>query len=154
MDRGRIVQIGTPREIYTRPASVFVSDFIGQTNFLRGTVTSSEAGVTTLQTADGQSATGASESTLGVGIAATLSVRPEAIRLSRRIGLRPGEGLRGKISEIIYLGSSVRVGTSVADVLVWADLRDDEAAGLAPGDDVMLAWQRSAATVWAGAAQA
>jgi spermidine/putrescine ABC transporter ATP-binding subunit len=153
MDRGRIVQIGTPREIYTRPASVFVSDFIGQTNFLRGTVATSADGMTTLKTGDGQSIAGVSEGVLAGGIAATLSVRPEAIRLSRS-GLQPGDGLRGKIAEIIYLGSSVRVGTAVGDALVWADLRDDEAAGLAPGDDVTLAWQRSAATVWAGAAQA
>ena len=41
MERGRIVQEGTPREIYTRPASVFASDFIGETNLLHGTAAGS-----------------------------------------------------------------------------------------------------------------
>ena len=38
MNQGRIIQEGTPREIYTRPASVFASAFIGETNLVRGTV--------------------------------------------------------------------------------------------------------------------
>ena len=150
MDRGRIVQIGSPREIYTRPASVFVSDFIGQTNFLKGTVAASEGGVATLRTTDGQEISGEFSGALAPGIPATLSVRPEAIRLLRGEGPATGDGVRGAVSEIVYLGSSVRVGVLVGGSLVWADLRDDEVAGLAPGETVMLGWKRSAATIWAG----
>jgi ABC-type Fe3+/spermidine/putrescine transport system ATPase subunit len=148
MDRGRIVQVGTPREIYTRPSSLFVSDFIGQTNFVRGVVVASGDGGATLRIADGQLLRGESSTPLAPGSAATISIRPEAIRLAPGID---GEGLRGTIGEVIYLGGSVRVGVGVGDGLVWVDLRDDEAEALAPGDAVVLTWKPSAATVWAAA---
>ena len=89
---------------------------------------------------------GDTASALAAGSAATLSVRPEAIRLTR--GGAGGEGLRGTIAEIIYLGGSVRVGVAAGDALIWVDLRDDEAEGLASGAPVVLTWKPSAATVW------
>jgi ABC-type Fe3+/spermidine/putrescine transport system ATPase subunit len=148
MDRGRIVQVGTPREIYTRPSSLFVSDFIGQTNFLKGSVGDSGGGMATLRLADGQMLRGESATPLAPGSAATISIRPEAIRLAPA----GGDGLRGTIGEVIYLGGSVRVGVSAGGGLIWVDLRDDEAEGLAPGMPVVLTWKPSAATVWAGEA--
>jgi spermidine/putrescine transport system ATP-binding protein len=153
MDQGRIVQFGAPRDIYMRPASVFVSDFIGHTNFLKGTVVGRENGATVLEIAAGERASAESPGSLPCGATATLSVRPEAIRIARAVPSKgAAAGVRGRIAEIIYLGSSVRVGALVAgDALLWADLRDDEAAGLIVGADVWLAWQASAATVWAGA---
>jgi len=42
MNRGRIEQIGAPREIYERPANQFVADFVGSTNFLDGTVSAAD----------------------------------------------------------------------------------------------------------------
>ena len=60
------------------------------------------------------------------------------------------EGLRGTIAEIIYLGGTVRIGVTAGDALLWVDLRDDEADGLAAGQAVLLLWKPSAATVWAG----
>ncbi len=150
MDRGRVVQVGSPREIYMRPSTLFVSDFIGQTNFLRGTVSERGGGAATLRTADGQMLQGESADSLSPGSAATLSVRPEAIRLARAGA--EGQGLRGAIAEVIYLGGSVRVGVTAGDALLWVELRDDEAEGLAPGDPVVLTWKPSAATVWAAGA--
>jgi len=148
MDHGRVVQVGSPREIYTRPSSLFVSDFIGQTNFLKGAVVASGGGVATLRIADGQVLRGETADVLPPGAAATLSVRPEAIRLVRTGS--EGEGLRGTIAEVIYLGGSVRAGVTAGDALAWVELRDDEADGLAPGDPVVLTWKPSAATVWTG----
>ena len=57
MDHGRIVQLGTPREIYTRPATVFASDFIGETNLLQGTATGVTDGSVTVALADGTTRT-------------------------------------------------------------------------------------------------
>jgi spermidine/putrescine ABC transporter ATP-binding subunit len=145
MNRGRIVQLGTPREIYTRPASVFASDFIGQTNLLRGTVATVVGTMVTMEVA-GQGATGETASRLAPGDAAILSVRPESIR----VGAAAGEGLAGVIAEIVYLGSAVRVGSRIGDSVVWAELRDAEAAGLAVGMAVRLGWPSGAATIWRG----
>lgn len=150
MDRGRVVQVGSPREIYTRPTSLFVSDFIGQTNFLRGTVIASGGGAATLRTDDGQTLLGESTADLSPGSAATLSLRPEAIRLLRAAEAGEGQGLRGTIAEVIYLGGSVRAGVAGGDALVWVELRDDKAEGLVPGEPVVMTWKPSAATVWPG----
>jgi spermidine/putrescine transport system ATP-binding protein len=148
MNQGRIVQLGTPREIYRRPASIFVSDFIGQTNLLRGTVAASRGTAVTLALGDGQSVTAEASAPLPAGSAGTLSLRPEAIRLARGDGA--AAGLRGTVSEIIYLGNAVRIGSTVGRDIVWADLRDDEAEGIEAGTRVTLTWAPSAATIWAG----
>ena len=152
MNEGRIVQLGTPREIYTRPASVFASDFIGQTNLLRGTVLATDGLVVTLEVGAGQRVAAESPSALAPGGAATLSVRPEAIRVSRDGASPPASpGLSGTVAEIVYLGSSVRVAVaSAGDLVIWADLRDEEAGGLEIGVAVRATWKPSAATIWAG----
>src|SRR5690242_7999008 len=49
MSAGKILQVGTPRDIYDRPAESFVADFIGETNFLPGTVVSKKPGVATVK---------------------------------------------------------------------------------------------------------
>jgi len=155
MNQGQIVQLGSPREIYTRPASVFASRFIGQTNLLRGRVAGSDGGAVIVETAGGDRIAVEARTPLAAGTVATLSVRPEAVRLRRDDGPPPtGPGLRGRVSEIVYLGSSTRVGTAIAGgEVVWADLRDEEAAGIEPGTAVRLAFLPAAASIWEGAGE-
>jgi ABC-type Fe3+/spermidine/putrescine transport system ATPase subunit len=80
MDRGRALQIATPRTIYERPASRFVAGFIGDSSFLDGTVTDvAAAGHVRIELASGESiaAVGAVPATRKV----TVAVRPENVRL-------------------------------------------------------------------------
>ncbi|HMN86054.1 MAG TPA: spermidine/putrescine ABC transporter ATP-binding protein, partial [Bauldia sp.] len=79
MDHGRIVQLGTPREIYTRPATVFASSFIGQTNLIRGVVAEAGASIASIATARGVRLRGTPATPVAAGARAVLSVRPEAI---------------------------------------------------------------------------
>ncbi|MBX3582774.1 MAG: ABC transporter ATP-binding protein [Rhizobiaceae bacterium] len=142
MNNGRIVQHGTPREIYRRPNSVFVSNFIGATNLLRGTV-DTRNGQASLQTGSGSYVIPATEMHLESGQRMVLSIRPEAVRLQ-------GEGARvnGLVTEIIYQGNNVRVGTRLdPDTIFWAEGRDDEFDGIAVGDTVALGWAEDAATI-------
>ena len=149
MNQGRIVQLGTPRDIYTRPASVFASAFIGQTNLLRGKVVSTDGSGVTVEVGGGQRVRAQSSSRLPGGAAATVSVRPEAVRVRRRGDAAALEGVGATVTEIIYLGSSIRIGAAIAgNEVVWADLRDEEAEGLAIGTEVKLTWAPTAATVW------
>ncbi len=61
------------------------------------------------------------------------------------------DGFLGRVRAVVYLGSRVRVEAVTADgVDAWADLREDEAEGLAEGDWVGLSWSAAAASVWAG----
>src|SRR5438034_1101997 len=54
MNAGRIIQEGTPREVYSRPASVFASGFISEANLFQGTVVKTEDIIVTLPTGEGK----------------------------------------------------------------------------------------------------
>jgi iron(III) transport system ATP-binding protein len=80
LEAGRIRQLGKPREIYERPESRFVADFIGVTNFLDGAVRELRDGRALVGCLDGE--LWVSGLAAPVGDAVTLSVRPECVELS------------------------------------------------------------------------
>jgi len=81
MREGHIEQVGTPREIYNRPASRFVADFIGETNFIDGRVI--EIGdLCVVETPVGRILSSSMSGSLTVGSRVTCSVRPESVELS------------------------------------------------------------------------
>ena len=101
MNQGRIEQIGTPRDIYERPASQFVADFVGNTNFIDGDVISggcvhTEIGDVTVSIAP----------ELREGDRVAISVRPEDVELSET---RPaGDNVwQGRVDQKIFLGEAV-----------------------------------------------
>ncbi len=104
LDGGRILQVGTPGEIYRRPASKTVATFIGETDCIDGTVVAFAAGRVTVETAIGrfEGVPGDPAAACGPGDRVTLSVRPECWALSRE---RPvGNAVAGRIGESVYLG--------------------------------------------------
>src|SRR6266850_1133584 len=80
MNSGRVEQLGTPEELYERPATRFVADFIGTTNLMAGTVSAVESGEAVLRLDSGDDCRVVSEG-LAVGRRIELSVRPEAVGL-------------------------------------------------------------------------
>lgn len=151
MNAGKIVQEGTPREIYTRPASVFASHFIGDTNLVRGNVVSAEDHCVTVATNDGTRIMAKGAVALTPGADVTVSFRPEAIRVSSGASRHDHDNAIGAvIAEVIYLGSRIRIGARIGDdVLLWSDLRDEEAHGFDVGQSVVLSWASTATSVWA-----
>ncbi len=106
MDHGRLVQVGTPEEIYEQPNSRYVADFIGEVNLIEGVVTSSERGRLTIEWAEGAAPIlTRSDVDAPVGTRVTFAIRPEKIAVSAE---RP-EGLvnawQGRIEDIGYLGN-------------------------------------------------
>lgn len=104
LDQGRILQVGSPQQVYRRPVCRTVADFIGETEFLPGTVVSAAAGRAVVDTPLGRF-----EGVLGdhgahpaAGATVTLSVRPECWVLSREQPAR--NAVKGRIGEAIYLG--------------------------------------------------
>src|SRR5690606_41980086 len=81
MRNGNIVQLGRPREIYERPNSRFVAEFIGTSNFITGTVTARDADRYSVDTADGP-LTLHSSASVSVGEKVVVSIRPEAVEVS------------------------------------------------------------------------
>jgi iron(III) transport system ATP-binding protein len=104
LENGRILQVGTPREVYRRPAHKTVANFIGETNFINGTVRSIEGDHAVVETAIGRF-----EGVLGnvavrpaIGSVVTLSIRPECWKLGRQTGGR--NSIAGRIGEAVYMG--------------------------------------------------
>jgi len=104
MSHGRVLQIGTPKEIYEHPNCRFVADFIGNVNLLEGEVTLDEAMRCEVTTIHGVVSVGHGISG-AVGMAVAVAVRPEKIQISRT---RPDVSVNlfsGKVREIAYFGS-------------------------------------------------
>ena len=105
MHGGRIEQIGTPREVYERPATPFVADFIGNTNFVAGTVRGSDGAPGFYRVACDFGELRALGEGLAAGDRVTISVRPEDVHLSES---RPDGGnvWQGTVDQKVFLGES------------------------------------------------
>jgi iron(III) transport system ATP-binding protein len=81
---GRVLQVGTPRELYCHPASVFAAEFFGQANLVPGTVERAEGDEVLVRFADGElrAAAGSAQPRPEKGAAVTAMVRPENVRVA------------------------------------------------------------------------
>jgi iron(III) transport system ATP-binding protein len=80
MDRGKVCQVGPPREVYYRPVSTFVADFLGKANFIPGRISAREGESLIVATPAGSLRSNVYANDLTVGTKVTCSVRPEAVR--------------------------------------------------------------------------
>jgi spermidine/putrescine ABC transporter ATP-binding subunit len=104
MEHGEIVQIGTPTEIYERPRSRFVSDFIGVSNILEGKVVGREAGALVLELASGARVRAAAVDGPAPGARIEIAVRPEKMRFGPAAG-GAANALSGTVENVLYLGA-------------------------------------------------
>jgi spermidine/putrescine transport system ATP-binding protein len=116
MSKGKALQIGGAVEIYERPNCRFVADFIGETNFLTGTIKAITKGKISVEIpALSKEINGIGQENLSVGQAVAVSIRPEKVRLAddngkEVSGLRGTENLlKGKVVTTAYIGSDTRV---------------------------------------------
>jgi len=149
MQAGKVEQLGTPEELYDRPATPFVADFIGTTNLLHGVVEGLESDSTVVRLASGDLCRVATLDRAR-GQAIDLSLRPEAIRIEGRNGEpagQPADGLAGTVDQVAYLGSAVQYQVSTGGGLVLSVLAGKNGTRYARGDEVELAWSPSEALV-------
>lgn len=115
MDQGRVLQIGTPVEIYEQPASRFIAEFIGESNLLNGIVIAVDGAVCSIRIG---TATVTGRLTQNNSVSqdqdVALLVRPEMIRL-HALDANEQPKLTGTVSETIYQGSVVRYRIQIAD---------------------------------------
>ncbi len=132
MNLGKIEQLGSPTDLYERPRTAFVANFLGTSNLLGGAV----EGTDSVRLQDGSVVT---VDTAGRTGNVSVGVRPEKIRL--------GDGapnvLQGKVRESAYIGvaTQIVVTTAVGDVTVFH--QNSETGGLvpAPGDTIVISWR-------------
>ena len=113
MEAGHIRQSGPPAEVYRQPASRFVADFMGETNFIEGTVAGTGADTVTVQTALGNFAATAHGWKPQVAQKVVLSVRPEALRLDTKAAAI--NSIPGSIRERVYLGEMAQYRFAAGD---------------------------------------
>ena len=108
MNAGRIIQAGTPREIYRRPATEFVSTFVGRTNLLPGDVTGAgENGTLAIETDVGRFFAVCAEG-VSTDDHVALSVRPEDIKIHAERPDRPIPNLlEARVERRMYLGETI-----------------------------------------------
>jgi iron(III) transport system ATP-binding protein len=141
MQDGRVRQVGRPRDVYERPESRFVAEFIGSSNFLPGTVMSAAAGELTVATGPGRLVL-RSELSLPAGADVIVSIRPESVALRPAAAgetPRPGEW-SGEVVSRAFLGDSIDHVVRVGDAEVRA--RGNPAVSVEPGRPVLLELER------------
>ena len=144
MRAGKIVQAGSPTDLYDAPADAWIADFVGKSNILQGKAGADAVEVNGLQFA-GRRPRGARP----LDGEAVLVVRPELIRL--RAG--HGQGLDGTVANRIFLGEHSEYVVDTAGfgafmVLVPKSV-EQRHGGFAPGDAVSLDWNEQAALILA-----
>jgi putrescine transport system ATP-binding protein len=150
MDAGRIVQLGTPRDIYDRPATRMVARFVGRVNLFEGRVAAASDGSLQVECESGLRLRCAGW--LPVGASCAAAVRPEKIRVARHpTGL--GHDLPGTIASLAYFGDMTRAEILAAGgQRIEATLDDRDLAGGAPlalGEAVHAGFDDGAAVVLA-----
>ena len=155
MNEGRIVQVGTPREIYEDPASMFTARFVGEINVFAGTVVHKGDDGLGIDVG-GTVCTTATRDGFSMGQRVRILLRPEDMRVEtvRDLAADPelrrdfmvGGFFRGRVDETVYKGATYDVyltlasGTSIVATEFFNE--DDEDVYFQPGDEVAVSWVR------------
>ena len=145
MNDGRLLQVGTPEEMYDAPVDRFVADFIGRSNFLKGVLESSDV----VCLSNGQRINVPVVATVAVGDDVQVSLRPERIMICQLDAAPSGVAkLSGVVDTETFLGNSVvyRVALDWMTIEVETDHRPDVARH-AVGEQVDVWWRDDAVAV-------
>ena len=106
LDRGKVAQVGAPRELYDRPCNRFVAEFLGETNFVSAEIVGRENQHVVLRCLGGQFRAGVYPADLPVTGNVTCSIRPEAIQLvgADQMKTHSVYGFAGRRINAVYLG--------------------------------------------------
>jgi spermidine/putrescine transport system ATP-binding protein len=144
MNLGQVEQIGGPREIYERPTTAFVADFIGSLNMLELIVDDIVGGFAVMRAAEGERVVLAAPPNVQVGTALRVAVRPERVHIGPVGSSAPDGGSRlgGTIAEVVYLGmyTQFHVRTDVGRVIA-SRLADESLAPFEVGAPVVVSWE-------------
>ena len=151
MNKGRVEQIGTPREIYDHPATVFVAGFIGQANLWPAVVTSIDGTTTTIEVAGRQLRVAEDTSGLSVGDHGTYMVRPERMYVEPQLSDPDRWTVDAVVTEVVFQGPIVRFEMRLPDGSLAVAAVPARRDGLPiPGDTVQASWSDEASVLLPG----
>lgn len=144
LNDGRIEQIGTPTEVYERPATRFVADFVGDANFLDVEIRDATAdGTLVAVTDDGQVLEGRSDEPFTVGTRGSIMLRPEWLRIVPDTGtaLPDATTLQATVRRITYLGDTTDCIVAVGGRSLLASIHaDGQYLPRDVGEAVAISW--------------
>ena len=139
VNHGLIEQLGSPQDVYDTPASLFVANFVGETNVFPGRVRETSGEMTQVSIDEVGQVVTARGAGFQIGDRVDVMVRPDYLRLGR-----PGAAgaLLGTVTDRTFIGSGTRYLVSAAgrDVKVRAP-HDPQEPGFAPGETVQITFQ-------------
>jgi spermidine/putrescine transport system ATP-binding protein len=146
MREGRIVQFGSPQELYDRPNSRYVADFVGTSNFFDGILTDDKDTLATVRLDNGMPMQGRPSGDLVKGQIVCMSIRPEQMKLHRA-----GDGLSVEVQNRIFLGEHTEYlvkHETLGNFLVLSPRQYEQAGGpFNAGDRALVSWEPSAALI-------
>jgi putrescine transport system ATP-binding protein len=152
MDRGRLIQVATPQEIYERPNSRWVADFIGDVNLIEGRVTDAGAAGIVVTSAAAGRLRALSSAEAKPGDAVWVALRPEKVRIAPEPPPIQGENCTaGQVTDIGYLGDlsiyKVRLDNGAVMKVAVANVTRLVERPIAWDERVWLSWAAEAAMV-------
>jgi spermidine/putrescine transport system ATP-binding protein len=155
MREGRIVQTGTPTDLYDAPLSRYVADFVGRSNFVAGAALGAEDGRIRVRTGSGLDLTGripSGSEPPGAGAGAVIAIRPELVLIrpaGSELGPAADVAAHGRVKNRIYLGEQTEYlveAEGLGEILVRAPKHDEAmTGGFRSGDAVRLGWHSASA---------
>jgi len=150
MSAGHVLQVDAPRAIYEHPATRFVADFIGVTNFLDGRLVSSDGREAVVEVDRVGALRAGPRPEMTAGQPVTVAVRPERMRLAA--GGNEDNGVAGTLEEIVFVGNDthyfVRLGGGPrVMVREQNQVPTDQGVPFEPGQSVTVAWAIASTTL-------
>jgi spermidine/putrescine ABC transporter ATP-binding subunit len=125
MNDGRIVQVGAPEELYGNPNSRFVAEFLGESNFLTGTVETLEEKLAGVRLPTGDLIAGIPATALSAGAGADVMIRPASLAVAAA-GLAPTPGVNaidGVVRMVNFIGNAREYEIAAADAELTAHVQ-------------------------------
>jgi spermidine/putrescine transport system ATP-binding protein len=116
LSQGRIEQVGTPEELYERPRTGFVADFLAVKNILEATVADVRDGRATLRTRSGHTLLAVDDGGYRAGATVSVGIRAERLNLEGPSGAGAAGALAGTLDDEIYLGDSTEWHVRLGDL--------------------------------------
>jgi len=137
---GLVEQIGSPEEIYERPATAFVAQFVGENNALSGTVVRVEGSTCCVRLVDGSEVWGEGVGIVRNGDHVLLSIRPERVRINAN---EDETARRADIRDVTYLGEQIRLRLSfgMVDNFIVTIRNLGDSMGYKVGQQVIVSWR-------------
>ncbi len=115
MDKGKVMQVATPAEVYEAPASRFVADFVGNVNILEGTVAERSGDTATITGASGAQIRVQNAGEAQAGSTVAFAIRPEKIKVSSKRPEAAANVMEGAVWDLAYLGDMTVYHVKLAD---------------------------------------